>query len=120
MKKRSTKVIISILLVLTLALALSACGGGSGGDPIKGKWEGTSDDGIVTNFTFDGKGGLKTSNEYGFEATGTYRIGDDDFFYMQIENWDEENRYAYEVGDGKLVLTNDDESYRPNYTLEKK
>ncbi len=118
-KNKQAKMLISILLVLMLGLALVGCGGGSSGDPLKGKWEGESDDGIVTTWNFDGNGACKMENEFGAKVEGTYTV-EDNILMMQMTDWDEANKYEITLNDGKLSIKNVDESYRPNYELQKK
>ena len=114
---RGTRIaVMAVALVLVGALVLGGCGGGSS-DGLKGTWVGESDDFDVT-WTFDGKGGCKMENEYGFKDDGTYTV-DGSAVVIKLSKWDEEIGYQFQVDGNKLILTAD-EDYRPNYELEKK
>ncbi len=117
MKMRGKRIAVAALAtVLLCALILGGCGGG-GGDALKGTWEGESEDFAVT-WTFDGKGGCKMENEFGFKDDGTYTV-DGSSAQIKLSQWDDEIGYQFKVDGNKLILTAD-ESYRPSYDLEKK
>lgn len=121
--KKHLKITMIMLLVLALSLGLAGCGGDSGGsgDPIKGTWTGESDDGIVSTWVFDGKGGCKFENEYGAKDEGEYSVEGDKLMIL-MDDWDadEPSVYEFEVSGSDLSFENIDDTYRPSYQLTKK
>lgn len=114
-KKQMSYLILAV--ALAAMLLVSACGGGAGGDALKGNWEGRSE-GMAWTWTFDGKGGCKTENEYGIKDQGTYTIDGNDVT-IKMSYWDEPIVYQYKIEGSQLSLTTE-ETYRPNYELTKK
>lgn len=114
MTMRKNRLILMMVCAMLLCMLLSACGGG---DELKGTWEGRSED-MAWTWTFDGKGGCKTENEYGIKDEGTYAI-DGSSVKIKLSNWEKELDYEFKL-DGKNLSLTTDEAYRPNYELEKK
>lgn len=116
-KHKATWLILTVALVATMFLAACGGGGGGGGDALKGTWEGSSQD-MDWTWTFDGKGGCKTENEFGIKDDGTYTIDGDDVS-IKLSRWDDPIVYQYKIDGDKLSLTTD-EPLRPTYELTKK
>ncbi|MGI6497373.1 MAG: DUF5640 domain-containing protein [Oscillospiraceae bacterium] len=114
MMRKNKLVVLAMSAMLVLMMLLSACGGG--GDALKGTWAGRSNDMEVT-WTFDGKGGCKTENEYGIKDEGTYTI-DGSNLAIKMSMWDDEIKYQFKIDENHLSMTAE-ESYRPSYELEK-
>lgn len=109
------KKIITLVLICTSVLLLTACGG----NKLIGTWEGKTEDGIQTTFIFKSGNKVEYKNEVGFNSTGTYKINKDEVT-INLESWDKEKVYKFEVKDKKLSLTATD-SYSLSYKdMEKK
>ncbi len=96
-----------VLAFLLMAVLLVGCSK----DPIIGTWEGKSNDGIKTTFTFKSGDKMIFANEYGFEKEGTYKI-DGDKINIKHDLW--EKTYKFEIKDDKLSLIKIQE-YDPEY-----
>ena len=103
------KILCSLVLVCSL-LFLTACGSSN---KLLGTWEGKTNDGLKTTFTFEKKDVVKYSNEYGFSSEGTYEIKDDTVT-IDLELWNQKKVYKFEVKNNKLTLTATD-NYSPSY-----
>ena len=120
------KKLIVTVLALVLCFALAACGGGSGGssdgggsgDPLKGTWEGTYEDGDAT-LTFDGKGKCTLTTFFLDKEAGKYTITSDGEVDIQLNIWDDPIEYSFSVSGDSLTLTANN-GYSPNYDLTKK
>ena len=122
------KKLIVIMLALVLCIALAACGGGSGGgggssdsgggDPLKGSWEGTYEDGDAA-LTFDGKGKCTLTTFFLDKEPGTYTITSDGNVDIELNIWDEALEYSFSVNEDSLTLTAKN-GYSPNYDLLRK
>ena len=121
------KKLIVTVLALVLCFALAACGGGSGGgssdgggsgDPLKGTWEGTYEDGDAAA-TFDGKGKCTLTTFFLDKEPGTYTITGDGDVDIKLNIWDEALEYSFSVSGDSLTLTAKN-GYSPNYDLTKK
>ena len=106
------KVLLSLVVVLSFAL-LVGCGSKKADDPIVGTWEGATEDGLKTTFTFTNKSEVKYENEFGFTGEGTYEIKDDEIT-ITIDLWTDAKVYKYEIKDDKLSLETTD-MYSPSY-----
>ena len=102
------KVLFSILLVCSVFF-LTACGS----NKLIGTWEGETNDGLKTTFTFEKKNVVKYENEFGFSSEGTYEIKDD-IVTIELKLWSEKKEYKFEIKDKKLYLTATDK-YSPSY-----
>jgi len=110
---------IALLLVLVLGAALLAgCGNDSGGDVLKGTWEGTYEDGNAT-WTFDGSGKCKLTTVFLDKEPGKYTIKNGTEVDITIDGWSEAITYTYKIDGSKLTLDANN-PYSPNYVLTKK
>ena len=103
------KIFYSLILVVGV-FALVGCGKTN---KLVGTWEGKTNDGMNTTFTFKKDGKVDYSNEYGINSNGTYEIKDSEVT-IKLESWDKEKVYKFEVKDKKLSLTATD-SLSPSY-----
>ena len=122
----------SIVMVLVLMLGVSllaGCGddggsGGSGGsgDVLMGVWEGVLDPGTDYSedvvWEFDGKGGLKFTNDFLDRASGTYTITGSTVD-LKVDIWSDPIAYEFTIDGNKLTMKTDD-FFRPDYELTKK
>jgi len=109
---------IALALALMLCITLLASCGGSGGDALKGTWEGTYEDGDAA-WTFDGSGKCKLTTYFLDKEPGTYTIKSDTEVDVTINGWSDAITYTYKIDGDKLTLTAND-PYSPNYDLKKK
>ncbi|MCK9351059.1 MAG: DUF5640 domain-containing protein [Candidatus Nanoarchaeia archaeon] len=118
-KTKSIMLVLATVMALMIVLSMTACGGGGGGggDELKGTWTGRSEDMEVT-WIFDGKGGCKMENEFGFKDEGTYELSGN-AITIDLSKWDEALGYTYKI-DGSHMSLVADESIRPSYELDKK
>ena len=119
-KTKSIMLVLATVMALMIVLSMTACGGGGGGgggDELKGTWAGRSQDMEVT-WTFDGKGGCKMENEFGFKDEGTYELSGN-AITIDMSEWGEALGYTYKI-DGSHMSLVADESIRPSYELDKK
>jgi hypothetical protein len=117
-KTKSIMLVLATVMALMIVLSMTACGGGGGGgDELKGTWTGRSQDMEVT-WIFDGKGGCKMENEFGFKDEGTYELSGN-AITIELSIWDEALGYTYKI-DGSHMSLVADESIRPSYELDKK
>lgn len=107
------KVLATIVLVCSFALLV-----GCGSNKIVGKWEGATEDGLKTTFTFEKKNVVKYQNEFGFNSEGTYSIKDDKIT-ISLKSWSQDKVYTYSIKDGKLTLKASDQ-FSPSYKDMKK
>ena len=118
--KKNRLIVMAILTVLMCMLFLSACGGGGGGDALSGTWEGKDDNGTKVTMKFDGKGGLKFTDEFfSSSESGTYTIKDGQV-EIKAESWDDTRFYTFTVKDNTLTLIRPDDAYYVNFDLTKK
>lgn len=103
------KILYSLILVVGV-FALVGCGKTN---KLIGTWEGKTNDGMSTTFTFKKGDKVEYSNEYGFNSTGTYTIKGSEVT-IKLESWDKEKVYKFEVKDKKLSLTASD-NLSPSY-----
>ena len=113
--KKKTLFFVTILVLVAMLFVLTACGKKEEKKPdIIGTWEGKTEDGLVTTFVFKDDGNVEYSNEFGFESKGTYKL-DGNKVSIDLEMWDGQAKvYSYEIKDGKLNLTANDE-WVPSY-----
>ena len=104
------KKILSVLVLAVSVIFLTACGSKN---KLIGTWEGATQDGLKTTFTFEKKDVVKYENEYGFKGEGTYKI-EDDKVTITLDIWQEKKVYKFEIKDKKLYLTATDQ-YSPSY-----
>jgi hypothetical protein len=118
-KTKSIMLVLATVMALMIVLSMTACGGGDGGggDELKGTWAGRSQDMEVT-WTFDGKGGCKMENEFGFKGEGTYELSGSAVI-IKLNAWDDPIDYTFNI-DGTHMSLKADESHRPSYELDKK
>jgi predicted small secreted protein len=109
---------IALVLALMLCITLFASCGGSGGDVLKGTWEGTYEDGNAS-WNFDGNGKCKLTTVFLDKEPGTYTIKNDTEVDVTINGWSDAITYTYKIDGDKLTLTAND-PYSPNYDLKKK
>ena len=102
------KYLLGLLLVFGLFF-VTACGSKS----IVGTWNGESNDGLKTTFTFEKGGKVSYSNDYGFKSSGTYSVSKDEVT-IKLDNWEEKKVYKFEIKKGKLTLKPNDK-YSPSY-----
>jgi hypothetical protein len=119
--RKNKLVFIAMSAMLVFMMLLSACGGGgSGGDALSGTWEGKDDNGTKVTLKFDGKGGLKFSDEFfSAEESGTYSIQEDQV-EIKAESWDAVRSYTFVIKDKSLTLTRPEDAYYVNFDLTKK
>ena len=98
------------LLVLICVLTVTACGKSN---DLVGTWDGATEDGLKTTFTFKKDGEVEYKNEYGFNSTGEYKIKEN-IVTISLKSWQEAKEYKYEIKDKKLSLTATD-LYSPSY-----
>ena len=82
-----------------------------------GTWEGETTGGLKTTFVFENGGTVKYENTYGAESvsTGTYEINNN-VVTIKLESWDKEKEYTFDIKDGKLSLTRQEQDHLcPNY-----
>ena len=109
------KFLLSVVAVFALVLVVG-CGKSS---PLVGKWNGDTNDGLNTTFTFEKGDKVSYENEFGVKSEGTYKI-DGDKVTISLKSWDKEKVYKFEVKGSKLTLTATDK-YSPSYkNMEKK
>ncbi len=107
------------LLTLVLVLSVFVLVGCGSKNELEGTWEGATEDGMQTTFTFKSGDAVHYENEYGIKSDGTYEIKDD-VVTIKLDTWDAAIDYKYEIKDGKLTLTAQNK-YSPSYTdMEKK
>ncbi len=117
-KTKSIMLVLATVMALMIVLSMTACGGGGGGgDELKGTWAGRSQD-MEATWIFDGKGGCKMENEFGFKDEGTYELSGN-AITIELSKWDEALGYTYKI-DGSHMSLVADESIRPSYELDKK
>lgn len=107
------RVLSTIVLVCSFALLV-----GCGSNKLVGKWEGATEDGLKTTFTFEKKDVVKYQNEFGFNSEGTYSIKDDKVT-ISLKSWSQDKVYKYSIKDGKLTLKATDK-LSPTYKNMKK
>lgn len=119
---KNAKKALVILLALSMLALLCACGGAGaadeGGDALKGTWEGMNNDEVSATWTFDGKGGCKMENGFGYSDDGTYKI-DGSTVTIKLSGWEADVAHSFAIDGSKLTITANDE-YHPNYELTKK
>lgn len=108
------KIIISFTLIICL-FVLTACGSSN---ELIGTWEGATEDGLNTTFTFKSGNKVEYSNDFGFNSKGTYEIKDSKVT-IKLESWDQSKVYEFEVKDESLSLKATD-SLSPSYSNMKK
>ncbi len=117
-KTKSIMLVLATVMALMIVLSMTACGGGGGGgDELKGTWTGRSEDMEVT-WIFDGKGGCKMENEFGFKDEGTYELSGN-AITIELSKWDEALGYTYKIDGSHMSLVAVD-SIRPSYEMDKK
>ncbi len=104
------KRVITFVVLFVSVFLLTACGG----NKLIGTWEGKTEDGLGTTFTFKSGDKVEYSNEYGIKSTGTYKI-EKDKVTISLESWDKEKVYKFAVKNNKLSLTATDK-ISPSYT----
>ena len=107
------KILATIVMVCSFTLLV-----GCGSNKLVGKWEGATEDGLKTTFTFEKKNVVKYQNEFGFNSEGTYSIKDDKVT-ISLKSWDDDKVYKFQVKDNKLTLTATDK-LSPTYKNMKK
>lgn len=105
------KILLSFVAVFAVVL-LAGCGSSN---KLIGTWDGKTEDGLKTTFTFEKKGKVSYSNEYGVNSDGTYTIKDD-VVTIKLDTWDKSLEYKFVVKKKKLTLTpTSANSYSPSY-----
>ena len=114
---KNTIKIMAIAILLGIALTILT---GCNFDTIVGTWEGATQNGIKTTFTFGKDGNVTYSNEYGIESEGTYELKENGIITITLQSWEKPKEYRYEVKNNKLNLRASD-NYSPSYIeMEKK
>ena len=93
------KYLLSLILVLCI-VTLVGCGKKNA---LVGKWEGKTNDGMLTTFEFKKDGKVDYNNKYNFSSTGTYKI-DGKKVTIKLDSWDKEKVYEFSVKNKKLSL----------------
>lgn len=105
------KVLLGFVAVFAVVL-LTACGSSN---KLIGTWEGKTEDGLETTFTFEKKDKVSYSNQYGIKSEGTYSIKDD-VVTIKLDTWDKALEYTFTVKNKKLTLKpTSKNSYSPSY-----
>ena len=104
------KVLYSLILLVGV-FTLVGCGKSN---KLVGTWEGKTNDGMNTTFTFKKDGKVDYSNEYGFNSNGTYTVKDSEVT-IKLESWDQTKTYEFKVDGDKLSLIATD-AYSPSYS----
>lgn len=104
------KILLSFVAICSIFM-LTACGS----NKIIGTWNGKTEDGLETTFTFKKKDVVTYKNSYGFSSEGTYTIKDD-VVTISLKLWDSSLEYKFEIKNKKLSLTPTDKNkYAPSY-----
>ena len=94
------KIFVSLLLISLIFVV--GCGKKSS-DTLLGTWKGTTEDGLVTTFTFEKNNKVSYSNAIPKESNGTYKIKGDNVT-IKLDIWRNEITYKFEIKDNKLSL----------------
>ena len=89
----------------------------SGGDPLKGTWEGEDTNGSKCKFVFNGKGGVKFSRV--LDESGTYVISGNKVT-VSLSSGTDVRSYYFEVTGNTLKLTVPKDEFWVGFTLTKK
>ena len=112
------KKFLSVICCLAIILSLAACGGGRGGDALKGTWEQTGTDYGTVTWKFDGKGGFTSESDF-FDNKGTYTIDGSQVTITREGDFADSVVYDFVVSGSSLTLTATD-GLAPDYDLTKK
>ena len=126
--RKSIATLLVIMLGVSLLAGCSGGGGGGGGgsggnrDVLMGIWEGQLDPGTDypedVVWEFDGRGGLKFTNNFLDKSPGTYTITGNTV-ELKVDVWSDPIVYEFKNEGSTLTMVND-EFFRPNYELTKK
>ena len=103
-----------IVLYFSLILAVFVLVGCGKKNELEGTWKGATNDGLEVTIVFKSGGEMTYATEFMSESKGTYEVKDD-IVTINVEAWSQAKEYKYEIKDGKLNLTAQDE-YSPSYT----
>lgn len=112
--------VVAIVLVVALILGLVIANGNKPEKLILGTWQGKTNDGLDTAFTFEKDGKIKYNNAFGFDSEGTYEFKSDDEISIKIESWDEAKTYKFDFKDKKNLSLEATDKLSPSYKELKK
>ena len=107
--------IVGVVVIGIVALCVIFMGGG---DVLKGRWEGETNDGMAAVWNFDGRGKCDLTTDILDEAPGTYTI-DGTEVTIELEIWSDASVYDFEL-EGDSLQLNAQSMFGADFTLTRK